>query len=500
MASTTTCRVLAACIALTLGPRAHASGPDYFGIGGKWQGMGGGGVAVVDDGTASMLNPAGLARIRRPLAGIAVQSAHPNFAEVPELWWDTNRDGVVDENDPPLQYSADPRSVTSLQIHLGRHVGGKFGLGLTAHVPFDTLVRFKTFEPSLPNYPLWDNRLERFALAAGVGGEIAPGIAVGAGVDALAAARLTVLLTADVGISGGSTGTTTTGGNGIDNLVTEAVIDLHEIDFQIVPAFAPVVGVQWDVGELVPPLHGLVLGAAYHGEVGLPIDLELDLQANVDLQDFGSLDPFVTSIVADATLLLFDHYVPRSVKLGLAWRRSDTFTVYGDFRWTDWSRMRLNIAQLTEASLTSPLIGLDDAIVDGNQYIVDLRSTWGYRQGVDLQLPEWTLDSDWRYVRLRVRGGFGIEPSPLRGQTVDTSMLDAGRTWFTLGTGVETWDPLELTDGPLALDVFFQYHVLNSGVLDRRTAEPRAGYPRGQGGIPFGGDIVVLGGEWSFEY
>lgn len=481
---------------LLVAASAQASGPDYFGVGGAWQGMGGGGVAVVDDGTSALVNPAGLSRIRRPAAGIGVQAVFPKFAPVPDLWWDTNRDGTVDERDPPLQYSADPDPITAIQLHVGRHVGGKFGLGLVGHFPVDTLVRFKTFEPALPTYPFWDNRLERYALAAGVGGEPLPGLSIGAGVDTLASARLEVLLTADVAASGGSVSTAT----GADELVTEAVIDLHEIDFQLVPAFAPVFGIQWSVGEVVPPLDGLVLGVAYHEQVGLPLDLELDLQANVALEDLGSLDPFVTALVADAQLMLFDHYVPRRVSLGVAWARGDTFTLYGDLRWSDWSRMRLNIARLVSADLSAPMMDVDDLLIDGNDYEVVLRATWGVRLGTELQLPEWTIDGPLRYVRLRARGGFGLEPSPLVAQALTSSMLDSGRTFFTLGFGGEVWDPFALVDGPVGLDAFFQLHSLASGVLDRRTDVPRAGYPIGQTGVPYGGQVVVFGGEWSFQY
>ena len=416
---------------------ASASGPDYFGIGGRWQGAGGGGVAVVDDGTAAMSNPAGLARIRRPTAGLGFQAALPDFADVSPVYWDVNRDGVIDARDTPLQYSADPDGVVALQGHLGRHVGGKFGLGIAFHVPFDTLVRFKTFEPELPTYPMWDNRLERFALAAGVGGQILPGLHVGVGVDALAAAKLKVLGTADIGVSGDADTATD-----VDELVTEAVIDVHEIDVPIVPVFAPVIGIQWEVGAIAPPLDGLVLAAAYHGEVGLPIDIELDLQANVSAQDIGSLDPFTTALIIDADLLLFDHYVPQRISTGLAWNRGDTFMVYGDLRWTDWSRMALNIATLTGAELTSPLINVSDIITDGNDIQVQLQSTWGFRMGTELQLPEWALENDWRYVRLRARGGFGIEPSPIVAQGPDSQLLDAGRSYFTLGAGGRDLGPV----------------------------------------------------------
>ena len=65
---------------------------------------------------------------------------------------------------------------------------------------------------------------------------------------------------------------------------------------------------------------------------------------------------------------------------------------------------------------------------------------------------------------------------------------------------VETWDPFELVDGPVAFDVFFQYHTLADGVLDRRTDVPRAGYPIAQTGVPYGGSVVVFGGEWRIQY
>ena len=38
---------------------------------------------------------------------------------------------------------------------------------LVAYVPTRNLVRFATFDPELPTYPMWDNRLERFMASAG---------------------------------------------------------------------------------------------------------------------------------------------------------------------------------------------------------------------------------------------------------------------------------------------------------------------------------------------
>lgn len=487
--------ITAALLAVACSGTAGATVPDTFGIGGRWQGAGGGGVAVVEDGTAAFVNPAGLSRIRRPTAGVGLLVAYPKFEPLPDLWWDTNQDGTVDERDPPLEYSADIRSQYGVEVFAGRHVGGKFGLGLVAYVPTRNLVRFATFDPELPTYPMWDNRLERFMASAGIGGEILPGLSIGAAVDVLASAKVDVVLTADAVVTGPGTTAEAPG-----DLVTEIVIDVHEIQLALVPAVAPVLGLQLDVGKLVAPLDGLVFGASWHGQVGLDIDVDLDIQANATIQDVGDLDPYVTAILAEAQLGIVDHYVPPRVTLGVAYRRKDTLTLYADLRWTDWRKMALNVARVTGAEITSPLVDLDGTIVDGNVHAFLMKPTWGLRMGSDLVVPRFELKSDLRYVQLSFRGGFALEPSPLVDQGVNSNLLDTDRTMFSLGTGVETWDPFDLTDGAVRFDLFFQYHLLAAATLPRQTDVPRAGYPVDAAGLPIGGNIAVLGGQWSFEY
>ena len=474
---------------------ARSSGVDVFGMGARWQGAGGGGVAVVEDGTAAYLNPAGLSRIRRPTAGLGVQAAFPKFRSIPNLYWDTNRDGVIDERDPELKYSPQPDNTSAMQLHVGRHVGGKFGLGLAMSLPTSNLIRFQTFEPELPSYIMWENRLERFMIAAGIGGEVLPGLSVGAAVETLAGGQIDIALTLDARVTGPSEGD-----EGVEDLISDVIIDVHEVTLAVIPRFAPIVGLQFDVGRVAPPLDGHVIGAMYHGSVGIAFNADIDLQANANIQDVGDLEPYITSILLASNVNVFDHYVPQRVQFGLAYRRADTLTLYGDGKWTDWSQMQLNVAQLDSAALTSPLLNIDDVIRDGNQYQVILKPVWSVRMGADLQLPQWDIDTDLRYVRLRLRGGFAVEPTPLVDQGSSSALLDADRTLFTLGTGVEVWDPFALTDGPVRLDAFWQFHTLRSTTLPRSSESPQAGYPTTGLGIPLGGTIMVFGGEWSFEY
>jgi long-subunit fatty acid transport protein len=474
---------------------AWATVPDSYGPGARLIGMGGGGVAVVEDGAAALVNPAGLYRIRRPTVAVGVSLVHDNFDPVPALYWDTNRDGTVDDRDPPLAYDAGVADAFGFHFSAGRNIGGKFALGISAYTPAARLLEFKTFEPSLPTYFMYDDRPQRYTLAAAIGGQIVKGLAIGGGIDFVPKARLKLMLQID----GSVTGTDDTQSD-VSDLVGDITIDVHQIDVDIVPDFAPILGVQLDVGQWVPPLKGLWLAAAYRGSVGLPISVDLDLQANIAAEDIGDMDPLVFAIIMDTQLRLFDHYVPSVLSLGAAYRNEDTLTVSIDVRNTNWKKMELNVAKVVSADITSPLIDIDDLIHDGNDFTVQLRSVWGLRMGAELNLPKWTLNNDFRYVRVCVRGGFQYEPSALASQGPTSALLDADRMGFSVGAGFESWDPWELIDGPWRIDVFAQYHVLATGALQHGSATPAAGYPIEGNSIPIGGNILVAGAQWGFDY
>ncbi|MEQ1502494.1 MAG: hypothetical protein ABMB14_09690, partial [Myxococcota bacterium] len=348
-----------------------------------------------------------------------------------------------------------------------------------------------------------DNRPQRFVAAAAIGGQVLPGVSIGLGANLLAKAHIRVGATIDAAVNPPeATGTTTAATPDLDAAVSDVTIDVHTIDFQVVPAVAPLAGIQLDLGRWWAPLDGLVLGGAYQGRVGLPLDVDLDLQANAEVTGFGDLEPFVAAAVAEATLTLFDHYVPQRISLGMAYRRSDVLTVYLDGRWTDWRGLVLNVARLDEASLTSPFVSIDDAAIhDGNPYTIVVKSTWSLRMGADLELPKIAIAGRIRYVQWSVRGGFGFEPTPLVSQGSSSAFLDTDRTMFTFGVGEESWDPFGLVDGAVRFDLFFQWHVLARATLPRTSAGPVAGYPADSAsGIPVGGTMPVIGGQWSFEY
>lgn len=488
--------MLATLALLLLSAPSHATVPDKYGHGARALGTGGGGVALVEDGFAARMNPAGLARIRRPVASAGLSAAIEDFHDLPDLWWDTNQDGSLDARDEPLSYSSDVDDAIGAHLSLGRQIGGKFGVGLAMYVPTARLLRFSTFEPSLPSYFMHVNRPQRYTLALGVGGKILPGVSVGASIDFLSSARFTLVMTA----SANMTGEHAQDAESVEDLIGDITIDIHELNLDLVPRMVPILGVQLEVGDWVPALDGLVLGAAWRGSATLQIVSDLYIQGNVSVEDIGDLEPYLLALVADARLQMFDHYVPSMLTLGVAWRTDETLSGYVDARYTNWREANLNITQLEHLDITSPLVDVDDLVTDGNAYDVTLRPVWSVRTGVELALPRWDFPGPMRYLRLRVRGGFGWEPTPLLHQGENTSLLDSDRTLFSLGAGAEVWDPFALVDGPVRVDGFFQYHILAEDSLHREATEPTPGYPVDATSIPIGGSIYLLGAEASFEY
>lgn len=475
---------------------AQATVPDNYGPAARSRGMGGGGVALVEDGTAAYQNPAGLGRVRQPQAAMGVILAKESLAPLPPLWWDTNRDGVIDERDEPLRVSADVDDAAGFNLHAARQVGGKFGLGLSVYMPTTRMFRMATFEPELPNYFMYANRQQRYALAAGVGGEVARGISIGASVDFVPRTVFDLTMTMDVSVVGDGNAQST------EQLLTEIAIDIHEMSLDVVPGFAPIVGVQLEMGRWFEPLDGLVVAAMYRGSVGLPIEVNLDIQANINANDIGDLEPFVMAAIVDAGVSIFDHYVPAMGQVGLAWRTEETFTAYADLKWTQWEPLgrNLNVARVSRAEVTSPLIDINDTIVDGNQFSVAFKNTLGFAAGTELKLPQWDFDTRWKYARVAVRGGVAYNPTPLLGQGEDSSLLDTNRLSFSLGAGVEFWDPLDLVDAPVRLDAFGQYHVLAKGAIPKASDGPAPGFPTDSATLPFGGSIFVVGAQIGFDY
>jgi len=474
---------------------AFAGPVDIYGFDARTMGRGGGGVALSDGPGDLFRNPALLQQMELFEAQLGYTLARSSFAPFPDVYWDTNQDGIVDDTDTPLQPSSAVDPADALTIGLGRPVGDRFGLAIAAYVPKDRLLRIDTFDSSLPNWFMYANRPHRYELMVGFGWEQFPGVSVGGAVEMVTRVRMRITLTLDVGVTGAGEGDESLG-----DLVDQVGLDVHQLEVDLVPAFAPVASLAWDVGELIEPLDGLHLGMSYRGRTGLPVDVSVDLQGNISAEELGELEPLVVVLLSSIQMDIFDHYVPDRLLVGAAWDE-DPVRLYVDLERTWWNFMRLNVVQ-SEGTLDTQLLSLpDNTIADRNPYSLELSATTSVRAGGEFAFAEIPLSTNAEYLRFRVRGGGGLVPSPLVSQGGKTALIDADRMVLSAGFGAEHRDPFELVGGPVNWDIHATMQLLASGQLDVGDATPyRPGAPVDGASIPVGGKLWSAGAQCSLAF
>lgn len=484
---------------------AFASPMEFYGFGGRKMGRAGAGTALAEGTDSILSNPAAIPGIAHPELSVGFLMADAKFAEFGDLWWDTNQDGSIDDTDPPLDAGPDYDAVHGVMIGATRPLGARAAIGLGLFIPKERLLRLETFEPSIPTYFLYANRTQRYEMGAGLGVRPIAGISIGAGVQMIPRAKYSLDATMDITLSGASSG---------DSTASDVIgigLDVHSMTLDLIPGFSPNVSLHWDAGEAIPALDGLQLGAAWRGEAGLPVDVDINLQINASSEDMGSIENITLPLLFAVQLGVFDHYVPSELNFGASYTIERALTLSLDLRRTAWDQMQVSIAKVTHTNIEGATVDFgEDSVVDGNPYTIQLTPTWAPRLGADLHLPPIHTSSRLGDVQVITRGGFGYEPTPLAGQTADSALLDSDRVIFAVGLGVEHLDPFRKKVGPggtpglsrvMRLDGFFQYHLLASGEYARPTPDvPTAGYTVDGSPIPIGGHLLAAGLQWSFEY
>ena len=475
---------------------ADAGAIDLVGFGAKSMGRGGGGVARVDDSTGLFVNPAGLSRMKTPDLAFGYHFLRMEFEELPDVRWDTNRDGWLDDSDPALAVSTDYGHADGFQISVGRPIGKRLGIAVGGFIPVDQLMRIRTFEPALPTYAMYENRAHRYELAAGFGWEQLPGVHAGGSIELIARARYEISVTLDAPVR-----TATEEDGSVGDLVGPLTLDAHRMSLELVPALAPIVGLMWDAGELVPVMDGFVLAGSWRGSSGLPVDVDVDLQANVRVTQAGTIDdPVIVPVLAPIRLDFFDHYVPERLMLGTAWE-AERFAVNAEVYRYGWSRMRVSIAEVVGGGLETPLVTITDGdLRDGNPYTLLLRNTWNLRLGGEARVFVAPLPDGWDELAVDVRAGFVSEPSPIEGQGTDSVILDSDRRMVAAGLSVSHGEPFDVVSGPLSWDFYAQLHRLAPGKLPRNPDPGVAGTPVTADGFPIGGRIFAAGLQFGIGF
>lgn len=489
-----------AVISLALWSGTVAAGPgDIFGLGAGSLGRGGGGVAFAEGAEAAWLNPAALAGQPHNSFFAGYQAIGASFEPLPPLRWDTNIDGRIDDTDDPLVLGTPGGRADGVGVGIRARIGGRVGVGLAAFMPKDRLVRISSMEPSLPDYFLYNRRLETYQLAAGLGVDVARGVRLGAGAQLAAGADVLMAGSLRVAVQGAEEGD-----SDASQLVGGTTFDLSSVDLDVYPKVIPVAAVSLDMGALLAALDGVHLAGTWRGSGGIPVDIVVNLEVDASVEDVGDLEPITLALLADLQLAFLDHAIPSRWTAGGAYEMGELAVVTIDVTGTRWSAVVPSVANVDEdeSSLQSPLFQADDpSISDGNAYTLALEDTIAVRVGGEISPLDREVDGKIRTLRLTVRGGWGYEPSPLVSQGASSAFLDADRMLVAGGLGVEHGDPFGKVEGPVSWDLFVQGHLLASGELQRKLDDPYvAGAPVDGVPIPIGGRLWTAGLQWSLEY
>lgn len=180
----------------------------------------------------------------------------------------------------------------------------------------------------------------------------------------------------------------------------------------------------WNVGMMWSPTENFRVGVSYRSQIKHDAEGDFTLdRIHVDEGDptsnklLGGALQMVNSTVGD-----YDGYAtvtaPAWAMASVAWDVNDLVSLYGTFRWTDWS-------SFDELNITTNVEGVGGNIE--NKW----RDTYLGSLGMDLRLTDW-----WT-----LRGGIAYESSPIANPQTRTAIIpDADRWWFAIGSSFKWSD------------------------------------------------------------
>lgn len=184
----------------------------------------------------------------------------------------------------------------------------------------------------------------------------------------------------------------------------------------------------WNLGAMWCPAESLRLGVSFRSEVKHHTEGHYTIRT-------AETNPYVLQMVKPGK---YDAYLdvsgPAWAMATAAWDVNDRLSLYGTFRWTDWSSFtRLDIEY---GSATSSVKN-------------DWKDAYLGSIGADYRISEqWTI-----------RGGVGYESSPISNPRYRTSVIpDADRWWFAVGAG---WKPTKNLQADMSLALLHGVHERN---------------------------------------
>lgn len=426
-----------ACLAFPAG----ASTFDIYGFGPRAMAMGGALGGGADDSTASYYNPASLTSEKTVHLGIGLSYTAP-FLYVDRAMPDSEHPTVLPGNHGGINFG--------WKYPVGGVFQDKVALGVSLHLPFGRLMHIQGFDPTSPQFYLYQNLHDKLLFVAAVAYEPTSWLSLGVGVQVLADLAGTATLNLDI----------------IDETFESA-----EAQVDIVPTGGPILALH------ARPWRGWQLGLTYRASTSLTFSLPVGVHISEALAlDIGMQQNVLWT--PDQWVVGLRFEAPRwDLSLGV------------DLTWARWSEAPDPSTHLSIDFQGKVIegVGLGDAVdVSTDAVPIDL----GF---VDTWTPRFGLE--WNPVDfLMLRAGYFFRATPAPRTQGSAMYLDNHAHVLSLGVGFVVEESLGLANGPLELDFALQSTVL----VDRTVMRLTAGDPIGS--LSHGGNILTGSMSCSYRY
>lgn len=218
-------------------------------------------------------------------------------------------------------------------------------------------------------------------------------------------------------------------GAGVSLQYAQADLKIRQNLVNIVSAESEIDADSWawgfNLGMMWSPTENFRMGVSYRSKIRHDAEGDFTLKnaklANGDPVNGEQLPPALGALL---NMQSFDGYAtvtaPAWAMANVAWDVNELLSLYGTFRWTDWS-------SFDELEITTNVPTLQGKVV--NKW----KDTYMGSVGADLRLTNW-----WT-----LRGGIAYETSPIDKPEYRTAIIpDARRWWFAVGSSFKFDDNL----------------------------------------------------------
>ncbi|MCC6994050.1 MAG: hypothetical protein IT370_05415 [Deltaproteobacteria bacterium] len=322
----------------------------------------------------------------------------------------------INDVDRPVTEPLGVTAGASLPAPLYGPLEGKVSIGLALYLLPTRVLRVIARLPSQPFFPYYDNRTQRLVALPAVAVRVHPKVGIGLAFNFLA------------GVAGGvrtDSGST----RALEPRVDEEVFATVKLNG----------GVRFD------PRPGWSTALVFRQAFSVPF--------KADTQNKVAGDRIDLAIDAEGLV------TPHTLVAGLGWTSGGgkgQVQAGLDLSWAMWSRLGSPFVKVTSRI---PFVGP----LEGKLPAVEYKDAFGVRAGVDVT----ALDG--RDFGLVVRGGLGVETSPVPAQRGVTNLVDGTKVAMALGTGLRLG---RVGKHAITVDAHVGLHLVTHVSYDKRVFAP----------------------------